>query len=168
MKVWLSPRLAATPPYTKQCTSDVFPACQIADVGGASNLPTQSRAELQRRRRRWDKTSEVPAVHGASRWSKPVAGRCAIQGRWRRVSSRRFRDAAALPLPLAGEGWGRGASQVTDVAWRDFRHPPRSVERHSRSFASAFFSLRTAAKGGLCSPASGRGEGKTLSSSAWR
>src|SRR5260370_42008465 len=27
--------------------SDVFPACQIADVGGASHLPTQSRAELQ-------------------------------------------------------------------------------------------------------------------------
>src|SRR5437867_10917595 len=47
---------------------EVFPACKIADVGGASNLPTQSRAELQTRRRRWDKTSEVPAVHGALRW----------------------------------------------------------------------------------------------------
>jgi 8-oxo-dGTP pyrophosphatase MutT (NUDIX family) len=30
--------------------------------------PTQSRAELQRRRRQWDKTSEVPAVHGALHW----------------------------------------------------------------------------------------------------
>src|SRR3981081_3687242 len=48
--------------------SDVFPSCQIVDVGGASPLPTQSRAELQMRRRRWDKTSEVPAVHGASHW----------------------------------------------------------------------------------------------------
>jgi hypothetical protein len=31
-------------------------------------LPTQSRAELHMRRRQWDKTSEVPAVHGASHW----------------------------------------------------------------------------------------------------
>ena len=30
--------------------------------------PTQSWAELQPRRRQWDKTSEVPEVHGASRW----------------------------------------------------------------------------------------------------
>src|SRR6202035_5342163 len=31
-------------------------------------LPTQSWAELQPRRRRWDKTSEVPAVPGALHW----------------------------------------------------------------------------------------------------
>src|SRR5664279_4058997 len=36
--------------------SDVFPACQIADGGGALAPPTQSRAELPTRRRRWDKT----------------------------------------------------------------------------------------------------------------
>src|ERR1700692_3701628 len=48
--------------------NDIFPACQIAVGGGASALPTQSRAELQPRRRRWDKTSEVPAVHGALHW----------------------------------------------------------------------------------------------------
>src|SRR5215204_1870658 len=47
---------------------DVFPAGKIVDVGGASKLPTQSRAELQTRRRQWDKTSEVPEVHGALRW----------------------------------------------------------------------------------------------------
>src|SRR6516225_10566915 len=47
---------------------DVFLACQNLDTGRASILPTQSRAELHTRRRRWDKTSEVPAVHGASRW----------------------------------------------------------------------------------------------------
>src|SRR5665213_1935548 len=45
-----------------------FPACQIDGGGGASAPPTQSRAELQPRRRRWDKTSEVPAVHGALHW----------------------------------------------------------------------------------------------------
>src|SRR5207244_12446571 len=48
--------------------SDVFLACQILDVGGASDPPTQSRAELQLRRRQWDRTSEVPEVHGALRW----------------------------------------------------------------------------------------------------
>src|SRR5438445_10528117 len=42
--------------------------CQILATGGASDPPTQSRAELQTRRRQWDKTSEVPAVHGALRW----------------------------------------------------------------------------------------------------
>jgi hypothetical protein len=32
-------------------------------------LPTQSRAELQTQGGgEWDKTSEVPEVHGASRW----------------------------------------------------------------------------------------------------
>src|SRR5882757_5396572 len=36
--------------------------------GRSIQPPTQSRAELQLRRRRWDKTSEVPAVHGALHW----------------------------------------------------------------------------------------------------
>src|SRR5712675_840354 len=45
-----------------------FLTCQIARAGGASDPPTQSRAELQTRRRQWDKTSEVPEVHGALRW----------------------------------------------------------------------------------------------------
>src|SRR6202022_2366423 len=36
--------------------------------GRSIRPPTQSRAELQLRRRRWDKTSEVPAVHGALHW----------------------------------------------------------------------------------------------------
>ena len=53
--------------FTMHC-SDVFPSCQISKPGGASSLPTQSWAELQTRRRQWDKTSEVPEVHGASRW----------------------------------------------------------------------------------------------------
>ena len=46
----------------------IFPACQIRGTGGASMPPTQSWAELQPRRRQWDKTSEVPEVHGALRW----------------------------------------------------------------------------------------------------
>src|SRR3984893_17678557 len=46
----------------------VFPACQILTGGGASDPPTQSRAELPPRRRQWDRTSEVPAVHGALHW----------------------------------------------------------------------------------------------------
>src|SRR3954466_8978200 len=45
-----------------------FLACQIFATGGASDPPTQSWAELQTRRRQWDKTSEVPEVHGALRW----------------------------------------------------------------------------------------------------
>ena len=46
-----------------------FPACQTIGAGRAFVLPTQSRAELQHEGGgEWDKTSEVPAVHGASRW----------------------------------------------------------------------------------------------------
>src|SRR3954471_8616609 len=45
-----------------------FLACQIFATGGASDLPTQSWAELQTRRRQWDRTSEVPEVHGALHW----------------------------------------------------------------------------------------------------
>jgi hypothetical protein len=43
------------------------------------------------------------------------------------------------------------------VEWIDFPHPPCSCEHHSRSSASAFY-FRTAADGGQCSPASGRGK----------
>src|SRR6202011_5774583 len=75
--------------------SDVFPACQIVDVGGASSLPTQSRAELQMRRRQWDRTSEVLAVHGALRWwalSKAVKPR---------FLKRYWRARAQFPAPAA-------------------------------------------------------------------
>src|SRR6202035_5732908 len=49
------------------------------------------------------------------------------------------------PSPaLAGEGWGGGASQVTDAAWREF--PPPAALRRAIALPSA-----------STSPASGRG-----------
>src|SRR6185437_6439064 len=61
-------------PLLRMHRSDVFLTCQIPGLGGASLPPTQSRAELQIRRRRWDKTSEVPEVHGALRcWARSKA-----------------------------------------------------------------------------------------------
>jgi len=48
---------------------DIFPACQIRGTGGASDPPTQSWADLNiEGGGKWDKTSEVPEVHGALRW----------------------------------------------------------------------------------------------------
>src|ERR1700682_6816542 len=83
--------------------SDVFPSCQIADVGGALELRTQSRAELQMRRRQWDKTSEVPAVHGASHWwalSKAVKPH---------FLKRYWRARAQFPVPAASTPEPRSA-----------------------------------------------------------
>src|SRR3954469_15676601 len=48
--------------------SEFFPLAKITRQADDQKSPTQSRAELQTRRRQWDKTSEVPEVHGASRW----------------------------------------------------------------------------------------------------
>jgi hypothetical protein len=41
--------------------------------------------------------------------------------------------AAALPLPLAGEGWGGGASEHRRK-WMDFPHPPRYARRPATLF----------------------------------
>ena len=82
---------------------DIFPACQNADGGGASTLPTQSRAELQMRRRQWDKTSEVPAVHGASHWwalSKAVKPHF-LKRYWRAPAPSRAPAASMPELPSA-------------------------------------------------------------------
>src|SRR5882757_1561415 len=72
-----------------------------------------------------------------------------------------------LPLPLAGEGWGGGAS--TKRAGRVDRLPPPAALRRAIALPSAIAEarlrrsyLRTAADGGLCSPASGRGEANLL------
>jgi hypothetical protein len=32
-----------------------------------------------------------------------------------------------FPLPLAGEGWGGGAGQATDIARLEFPHPPQAA-----------------------------------------
>jgi hypothetical protein len=61
----------------------------------------------------------------------------------------------ALPLPRAGEGWGGGVSAIISFRAEKFPPPASHCMRHSRSFR--FGVLRTAAEGGLCSPASGRG-----------
>ncbi|QAU47211.1 hypothetical protein EAS56_14090 [Bradyrhizobium guangzhouense] len=70
---------------------------------------------------------------------------------------------AALPLPPAGEGWGEGVSTSGQPPRGKSPHPPRTGRCfaspgacNSRGYASASFG-RTAAEGGLCSPASGRG-----------
>ena len=54
--------------YRQMHRSEFFPLAKIPGRAEHLSPPTQSRAELQTRRRQWDKTSEVPAVHGASRW----------------------------------------------------------------------------------------------------
>ncbi|RXG90970.1 hypothetical protein EAS61_25205 [Bradyrhizobium zhanjiangense] len=51
-----------------------------------------------------------------------------------------------LPLPLAGEGWGEGASAMGQSPNGESPHP---ALRHSRGFASASLEM-TAAEGGLC------------------
>ena len=48
--------------------SDIFPACQTTGTGGASGRRPNQGPSSNIRRRRWDKTSEVPAVHGALHW----------------------------------------------------------------------------------------------------
>src|SRR3954464_4274159 len=48
--------------------SEFFPLAKITRQADDQKSPTQSWAELQTRRRQWDKTSEVPEVHGALRW----------------------------------------------------------------------------------------------------
>ncbi len=66
-------------------------------------MPTQSRAELQMRRRRWDKTSEVPAVHGASHWwalSKAVKPHF-LKRYWRAQARSRAPAASMRELPSA-------------------------------------------------------------------
>src|SRR4029453_9905551 len=48
--------------------SEFFPLAKITGQAEHQRSPTQSWAELQTRRRQWDKTSEVPVVHGALHW----------------------------------------------------------------------------------------------------
>src|ERR1700758_5059574 len=49
--------------------SDVFSLAKPQRQAEHKRLPTQSRAELQTQGGgEWDKTSEVPEVHGALRW----------------------------------------------------------------------------------------------------
>src|ERR1700682_6187532 len=106
--------------------SDVFPSCQIADVGGALELRTQSRAELQMRRRRWDKTSEVPAVHGASHWwahSKAVKPHF-LKRYWRApapfpapaASRRELRSAMPPPRPAITR-WASASPPPPPASW---------------------------------------------------
>jgi hypothetical protein len=69
-------------------------------------------------------------------------------------------DGSPLPLPLAGEGWGGGASAKR--AGRVDRLPPPAALRGIAEARLRRSSLKTAAEGGLCSPASGRGEANPL------
>ncbi|PJG55612.1 hypothetical protein CVM73_08610 [Bradyrhizobium forestalis] len=52
-------------------------------------------------------------------------------------------DGGALPLPLAGEGWGEGASAMGQSPRGESPHP---ALRHSRGFASASFEMTAAQK----------------------
>ena len=45
-----------------------FPPCQISGGGRASTVADPITGRAPQRRRQWDKTSEVPEVHGASHW----------------------------------------------------------------------------------------------------
>src|SRR5258708_30002618 len=112
---------AAPRPEQALTFDDVFLTCQIVDGEGASRPPTQSRAELQMRRRRWDKTSEVPAVHGASRWwalSKAVKPH---------FLKRYWRARAQFPAPAASTPEPRSAIQARRPAttrWASVLPPP--------------------------------------------
>src|SRR5436309_659701 len=86
-----------------------FPACQIAATGGALAAdPIKGRAPI-REGGEWDKTSEVPAVHGASRWwahSKAVKPhfskqywRAPARSRAPAVSMPALRSATPAPRP---------------------------------------------------------------------
>src|SRR5882724_11642917 len=88
-------------------------------------------------------------------WVLTLARRQLRQAR-QRLS--RHRDPPCSLSRLRGRVGVGVPEQNAELVVERCAHPPRSAERHSRSFASAFFSLRTAAKGGLCSPASGRGK----------
>src|SRR6266849_995900 len=65
---------------------------------------------------------------------------------------------SALPLPLAGEGWGGGAASEVDVTWQAVSPTRRALSSAIAEAPLRRSYLRTAAEGGLCSPASGRGE----------
>src|SRR5215217_842950 len=105
---------------------EIFPACQIHDGGGASPLPTQSRAELQTRRRQWDKTSEVPAVHGALRWwalskaEKPHSWKQYWRGQARsrgRAASMPERQ-SEIPVPKpAATRWASALPPLPQILW---------------------------------------------------
>src|SRR5258707_10568838 len=60
---------AVPPARSRQRTAATFDACQIAGTGRASAFadPIMGRAPHQGGGE-WDKTSEVPEVHGALRW----------------------------------------------------------------------------------------------------
>ena len=106
--------------------SDIFPACQNHGTGGASDPPTQSRAELQTRRRQWDKTSEVPEVHGASRWwalSKAVKPHF-LKPYWRARAPSATPAASmpelpsAMPAPRrATTRWASASAPPPPVSW---------------------------------------------------
>src|SRR4051812_12705768 len=73
-----------------------FPACQNPGTGGALDPPTRSWADFKiEGGGEWDKTSEVPEVHGALRWwahSKAVKPH---------FSKRYWREQAPSPKPAA-------------------------------------------------------------------
>src|ERR1700751_5433308 len=79
--------------------SDVFPLAKPHRQAEHEPLPTQSRAELQTQGGgEWDKTSEVPEVHGALRWwalSKAVKPHFSKQSSPERARSRA--PAASMP-----------------------------------------------------------------------
>ena len=88
--------------------------------------PTQSRAELQLRRRQWDKTSEVPAVHGALHWwalSKAVKPHF-LKRYWRApapfrvpaASMPELRSAMPAPRPAATR-WASASPPPPPVSW---------------------------------------------------
>ena len=91
----------------------------------------------------WHSTGPLitSSVGGNARWAPSPsfnrpAGACQL-GYYRTNSQSGMRletsggnNRSALPLPLAGEGWGGGTASEVDVVWQAvFPHPPRSIER---------------------------------------
>src|SRR5215213_819539 len=105
---------------------EIFPACQIHEGGGASSPPTQSRAELQTRRRQWDKTSEVPEVHGALRWwalfkaEKPHCWKRYWRGQARSRAPEASTRERLSEIPLlrrAGTRWASALPPRQQLSW---------------------------------------------------
>src|SRR6266481_299874 len=53
-----------------------------------------------------------------------------------RLEARGGNNRSALPLPLAGEGWGGGAASEVDVVWQAVSPTPRALSSASTSPAS--------------------------------
>src|SRR3954454_21103110 len=106
--------------------SEFFPLAKITRQADDQKSPTQSRAELQTRRRQWDKTSEVPEVHGALRWwalfkaEKPHCWKRYWRGQARSRAPEASTRERLSEIPLlrrAGTRWASALPPRQQLSW---------------------------------------------------